>query len=120
MASQVSIGTRAETGSMFREEEVWSRPSESSILVDPILESSRDVDLSGIIEHVMGPRPDTSMTANSGFVSTDGGGSGSDGRGSRMGLLANREEGGGSPLPPAYSPLPRITTPPPPRPPRAR
>lgn len=123
MASQVSLSS----GSVFREG-VWSdarsQPSHSSAIVDPIFEGSRDVDLSGIVEHIIGPRPNTAMTTNSGFISMNsGGGSGTDSRGSRdggsrMGLLESRPDGAASATPPAYSTLPRVMTPPPPRPPR--
>jgi hypothetical protein len=43
----------SETGSMFHEG-VWPPPGEGATLVDPILRSSSQVDLTGIMDSVMG------------------------------------------------------------------
>lgn len=48
------LGMRSETGSIFREA-VWPPPGESSMLVDPITNASSTVDLSTIVDDVMGP-----------------------------------------------------------------
>ncbi|KAH9925382.1 uncharacterized protein BXZ73DRAFT_50005 [Epithele typhae] len=47
------MGKRAETGSIFREA-VWPPPSQSSLLVDPITSAASAVDLSNIVDDVMG------------------------------------------------------------------
>ncbi|KAI0712664.1 hypothetical protein C8Q76DRAFT_735474 [Earliella scabrosa] len=48
------LGMRSETGSIFRES-VWPPPGQPSVLVDPIVNASNSVDLSRIIDDVMGP-----------------------------------------------------------------
>jgi hypothetical protein len=64
----------SETGSMFHEG-VWPPPGEGATIVDPILRSSSHVDLTGIVDSVMGPSREHSPTH--GF---DGGGGGSHSR----------------------------------------
>jgi hypothetical protein len=51
----------SETGSMFHEG-VWPPPGEGATLVDPILRSSSEVDLTGIVDSVMGPSREGSPT----------------------------------------------------------
>ncbi len=48
------LGMRAETGSIFREA-VWPPPGQPSALVDPLVKASSAVDLSRIVDDVMGP-----------------------------------------------------------------
>ena len=62
----------SETGSMFHEG-VWPPPGEGATLVDPILRSSSQVDLTGIVDSVMGPSRELSPTH--GFDGGGGGGS---------------------------------------------
>jgi hypothetical protein len=58
-----------------RDEGVWPPPGEGATLVDPILRSSSHVDLTGIVDSVMGPSREGIPTH--GF---DGGGGGSQSR----------------------------------------
>lgn len=60
----------SETGSMFREG-VWPPPGEA--LVDPILGSSSEVDLNGIVESVMGPGESRDADAGAGGWGGGGG-----------------------------------------------
>lgn len=54
------MGLRAsESGSIFREA-VWPPPGEASRMVDPMLVGSSQVDLTKIVDEVMGPSPTTS------------------------------------------------------------
>jgi hypothetical protein len=50
----------SETGSMFHEG-VWPPPGDGAQLVDPILRSSSEVDLAGIVDSVMGSREGSPM-----------------------------------------------------------
>ena len=63
----------SETGSIFHED-VWPPPAETSRLVDPIVQASSQVDLSSIVDDVMGP-PDPHISArpnrNSFFANND-------------------------------------------------
>ncbi|TBU61812.1 hypothetical protein BD310DRAFT_974791 [Dichomitus squalens] len=56
------LGMRAETGSIFREA-VWPPPGQTSNFVDP-LKAASSVDLSKIIDDVMGPSPTASSQAH--------------------------------------------------------
>jgi hypothetical protein len=68
MSQHLMHARGSETGSMFHEG-VWPPLEEGAILVDPILRSSSQVDLTGTVDSVMGPGREGSPTH--GF---DGGG----------------------------------------------
>jgi hypothetical protein len=59
----------SETGSIFHEGGVWPPPGEGATLVDPILRSSSEVDLTGIVDSVMGPSREGSPTRGGNNVS---------------------------------------------------
>ena len=68
------MGVRAESGSIFREA-VWPPPGQPSALVDPLVKASSAVDLSRIVDDVMGPSgngggrgPPTSFRSGGGSV----------------------------------------------------
>lgn len=61
----------SETGSVFHEG-VWPPPGEGAVLVDPILRSSSQVDLGGIVESIMGPEEEGGPAAEGGRTG-DGG-----------------------------------------------
>ncbi|PIL22949.1 hypothetical protein GSI_15645 [Ganoderma sinense ZZ0214-1] len=56
------LGMRSESGSIFREA-VWPPPSENSTLVDPLRVAGSAVDLSRIVDDVMGPTTTTPTTS---------------------------------------------------------
>jgi hypothetical protein len=62
----------SETGSMFHEG-VWPPPGEGATLVDPILRSSSEVDLGGIVDSVMGRSREGSPTRGGGGGAGGGG-----------------------------------------------
>ncbi|RPD62847.1 hypothetical protein L227DRAFT_438171 [Lentinus tigrinus ALCF2SS1-6] len=80
------MGVRAESGSIFREA-VWPPPGQPSALVDPLVKASSAVDLSRIVDDVMGPSGSGSAAA--GRVPPTAFRSGGGGHGSTASLIGD-------------------------------